>query len=276
MVGEPISALLAEMPRPLLGLFVFLYGAIIGSFLNVCIYRLPLGQSLWRPASRCRHCRTRIEPIDNLPIIGYFLRRGRCRHCGRPYSPRYACVEALSALLAVLVWLHWGLTAQALFIFLFIAAMLVVVFVDLDHRIIPDQISIGGMYVGLLAALLMPLFMPRWVVSPQSSLLGMVLGGGSLWAVSWIYRRVTGTDGIGFGDVKLLGMIGACFGWQAALATIVFSSLVGSFFGIAQMLLHGRSSKYPIPFGPFIAVAAILSIWYAPIVERLFKTLALS
>lgn len=250
MVGKSIIAGVA-----------FLFGGIIGSFLNVCIYRLPLSRSVVTPRSRCGHCQVVIAAHHNIPILSYFILRGRCAHCGYPFSIRYAIIEMFTAVLAALVFGFYGLSWLSVALFVFLAAMLVVTVVDLDHRIIPDEISLGGLAVGLLAAWVVPIFTPNWFVSPINSWFGAILGGGLFWVVGWVYHRLTQQHGIGLGDVKLLAMIGAWFGWQLVVLTIFFSSLLGSLYGVLLMMIRQRSSRYPIPFGPFIVIGCVLSLW---------------
>lgn len=146
--------------------------------------------------------------------------------------------------------------------------MVVVVFVDIDHHVIPNSISIGGLVVGLAASVIMPFLVDQWLVTPLASIGGALFGGGSLWAVSRVYRLATTQDGIGFGDVKLMAMIGAFFGWQVVLVTIFLSSLLGASYGVTLMLISGRSSKYPIPFGPFIVIGCLASISFGEVVFR--------
>jgi leader peptidase (prepilin peptidase)/N-methyltransferase len=259
-----------ELPFWFQACVVFLFGAIWGSFLNVCIYRLPLNLSIVTPASRCGRCKTRIALRDNLPIIGYFLVQGRCRFCGQPFSVRYAMVELLTACMSLLLYCHWSLHWQYWFMFIFGAAMVVVTFIDIDHRIIPDSISIGGTILGVVLAFIMPVWVANWFVTPVGSLLGILTGAGALLFVSYAYKLLTGVEGIGLGDVKLLACIGAWFGWQTALLTIFISSFVGSIFGLLLMVIYRRSSKFPIPFGPFIVVGCLWLIWAEPLWLKIF------
>ena len=239
------------MPVTLIAAFAFIIGAIIGSFLNVCIYRLPLALSLSHPGSRCPVCETPIAFYDNIPILSWLILSGRCRKCGIAIPGRYPLVELYSALLAVCVYLRYGLTPATPIYFLFIAVLLVITFIDIDHRIIPNRITFPGIPLFFGATFLLP--QVTWL----ESLLGILAGGGSLLAVATIYRLLTGKEGMGGGDVKLLAMMGALIGWQGVLFTIFTASLVGSLTGIALMLRKGKDMKMAIPFGPFLALGGI-------------------
>lgn len=238
--------------------YFFLIGLCIGSFLNVCIIRLPAGRSIVRPASACPQCGQTIRWFDNIPLLSYIILRGRCRGCQTPISLRYPIVELLTGLFAMALWLRMGLDVQTLVYFLFVAALLVITFIDLDHRIIPDVISLPGIPIGFAASFIIPHL--TWT----ESLIGILIGGGSLWAVAWVYQLLTGKDGMGGGDIKLLAMIGAFLGWKGVLFTIMASSLTGTIVGIAVMLRKGKGMKMAIPFGPFLAIGAILYLFFGP------------
>lgn len=246
------------MPGFLLNLYVFLVGLCIGSFLNVCIYRLPAGRSIVRPASSCTGCDTVIRWYDNIPLLSYVALRGRCRACRSAISPRYPIVELLAGLFALAVWLQFGMQAQTLVYFVFIAVLLVITFIDIDHRIIPDAISLPGIPIGFALSFFLPAL--GW----KSSLLGIAIGGGSLFAVGWGYQLLTGKEGMGGGDIKLLGMIGAFIGWQGVLFTIMASSFTGTVVGLAMMLRTRNDMKMAVPFGPFLAIGAILYLFFGP------------
>jgi leader peptidase (prepilin peptidase)/N-methyltransferase len=246
---------------------VFVLGLCIGSFLNVCIYRLPAGQSIVSPGSRCPACGTAIRPWDNLPLVSFLLLRGRCRHCGRGISPRYPLVELLSGLLALACLARFGPTAPAAVAFAFGAAMLVVTFIDLDHRIIPDRITLPGIALFGVLSLLMP--QGSWV----RALMGILVGGGSLWSVAWIYSRLTGKEGMGGGDIKLLAMIGALVGWPGVLFTIFAASALGTAAGLAVMRRARENLKMAIPFGPFLAAGSLIYLFYGPELISLYLNL---
>jgi leader peptidase (prepilin peptidase)/N-methyltransferase len=233
-----------------------IFGGMIGSFLNVCICRLPKEESIVWPGSHCPHCQKPIKFYDNIPLISYFLLRGKCRYCNRPISIQYPLVEGITALSSFFLIMRFGPSLSFLFYFAFIAALIVVTVIDLYHQIIPDVISLPGIGVGLLASLLIP------EITFWNSLIGILLGGGSLFLVATLYQWLFKREGMGGGDVKLLAMIGAFLGWKAVILTILLSSLIGSMTGILIMVLKGKDSKYAIPFGPFLSLGAVISLFY--------------
>lgn len=241
---------------PAFGILVFLFGSIVGSFLNVCIVRLPRDESILRPGSRCPACHTPVRWHDNVPLLGWLWLRGRCRACQATISWRYPLVEGLTGLLFVAVLAERGLGGPALLGCVFVAALVVVTFIDLDHQIIPDEISLPGILVGLGAAL------AGWGPSILDSLLGVVLGGGILWGVAAGYEWLRGEEGMGGGDIKLLAMIGAFLGWQAVFVTLLLGSLTGAVVGGARILLARAGSADPIPFGPFLAFGALIAMFF--------------
>lgn len=243
-------------PQQVMAIFSFLAGALIGSFLNVCIYRLPLEQSVITPRSRCMACETDVAWFDNLPIISWFLLRGRCRTCGAPYSIRYPLVELLTALLSLLLFLRFGPSLSYLVYGALTAALVVITFIDLDHQIIPDEISLPGIGLGFLASFFLP--QPGWF----SSLLGIVVGWGSLALVFYGYLWLTGREGMGGGDAKLLAMLGAFLGVAAVPFIIFTSSLVGTVAGLSMMTLQRKGRHLAIPFGPYLALGALLYLFY--------------
>lgn len=238
--------------------YIFFVGMCIGSFLNVCIYRLPGGKSIIRPASACPECGTAIRWYDNIPLISYVILRGRCRGCKTPISIRYPIVELLCGLFAMTSWMHFGNSLSALIYFIFVAALLVITFIDIDHRIIPDIISLPGIPLGFLASLILPQL--KW----SDSLIGILAGGGSLLAIAWGYQLITRKDGMGGGDIKLLAMIGAFLGWKGVLFTIMASSLIGTVVGIILMLRARKGIKMALPFGPFLSIGAIIYLFFGP------------
>ncbi len=266
MTDPAISAFLAAM--------ALLLGACIGSFLNVCIYRIPIEQSVVVPGSHCPMCNAPIRWHHNIPILSYLLLRGRCASCGGRFSARYCLVEVLGALLFLLVWLKFdieGLTRPYALTpmtdwklvpvyWLVVMGLVLGTFVDFDHMIIPDRVSIGGMLTGILFSVAVP------SLHGQSShldgllqgALGLAVGFGSLWLVAWVGKLIFRKDAMGFGDVKLMGAIGAYFGWQAVLFAIMVSSLVGSVVGVSLILSGRKQLQSRIPFGPYLALAALL------------------
>ncbi|MCX5885387.1 MAG: prepilin peptidase, partial [Proteobacteria bacterium] len=206
--------------------FAFLLGSAIGSFLNVCIYRLPLNISIILPPSHCPTCKRPIPFYDNIPILSYILLRGKCRSCNAPISFQYPFVEFLTGLVALALTLRFGLSLTTIIYFIFISALLVITFIDLKYQIIPDVISLPGIGIGLLASLVLP------SISFLDSLLGILVGGGSLLIISYTYYFLTKREGMGLGDVKLLAMIGAFLGWQGALIGLITGAFVGTLAGV--------------------------------------------
>ncbi len=213
---------------------IFVFGSLIGSFLNVCIVRLPEERSIVRPRSHCPSCGHQIAWYDNLPVLSFVLLRGRCRACGVRISPLYPTVELLTGALAVALWMRLGTTLAFAGYFLFAAALVTITFIDLDHRIIPDVISLPGIVVGLAVSFVSPL------VTPLEALLGVLAGGG----------------------VQLLAMIGAFLGWQSVFVTLMVASLIGSIIGVGLMVYQRADTKLAIPFGPFLAGGALVSLFF--------------
>jgi leader peptidase (prepilin peptidase)/N-methyltransferase len=240
----------------MLNVISVLFGAMIGSFLNVCICRLPKEESIVFPGSHCPQCSKPIRWYDNIPLVSYLLLRGKCRHCHRSISMQYPLVEGITALLSLLLFITFGPSLSYVVYFSFTAALVVITMIDLHHQIIPDVISLPGIGVGLLASWILP---PASVVN---ALLGVLLGGGSLFLVATFYQWLFKREGMGGGDVKLLAMIGAFLGWKAVILTILLSSLIGSVVGIAVMIWKGRDFKYAIPFGPFLSLGAVISLFF--------------
>ncbi len=239
-------------------LFVFLLGCCVGSFLNVCIYRLPQDLSIVAPRSCCPQCRAPIHGYDNIPLVSYLLLRGKCRNCGTQISWRYPLVEALSGGFAVALFVKCGFGFGFFSYSAFTAALLVITFIDLDHRIIPDLISLPGIGIGFLLSFFEP------SLSVKDSLIGLVAGGGSLYLVAVAYEALTKREGMGGGDVKLLAMIGAWLGWKAVLFTIFFASLSGTIIGGGAMLAQKQGRHSAIPFGPFLAFGALAYLFFGP------------
>ena len=235
---------------------VGIVGAIIGSFLNVCIWRIPREESIVFPASHCPVCSHPIRFFDNIPIISWLILRGRCRDCGACISPRYPLVEALTAALAVLLYWKYGFSLQFLCAFLFTAALIVITFIDIDYQIIPDVISLPGIPLCFLAAVFI------MGVSFLESLIGILVGGGILYVIAVGYEWITKREGMGGGDIKLLAMLGAFFGWKSLLFIILCSSLTGAVVGMAAMVIQGQDMKYAVPFGPFLALGAVAYFFF--------------
>ena len=240
----------------MLNIFSIVFGALVGSFLNVCIYRLPRGESIVFPGSHCPRCNRPIIFYDNIPLFSYLLLRGKCRHCGTPISLQYPIVEGVTACFSVLMFLRFGPSIDYFFFFAFVSGLIVITVIDLFHQIIPDVVSLPGIGVGLVGSLVLS------QISFRESLIGALLGGGILFLVAFGYQWLFKREGMGGGDVKLLAMIGAFLGWKAVILTIFLSSLIGSIVGVLIMILKGKNFKYAIPFGPFLSLGAILALFW--------------
>ncbi|MBI4477969.1 MAG: prepilin peptidase [Acidobacteria bacterium] len=236
-------------------------GLAVGSFLNVCISRLPKGESLFSPPSHCSSCDAPIRWYDNIPVFAYFWLRGRCRACGARYSVIYPLVELLTGLMFVAAYAYYGLGVLLISRLAFACSLIVLFVVDLQHRILPNVITLPGIVVGFVFSLFTA---PGWL----ASLIGLLAGGGVLLAVSEAYLRLRGEEGLGMGDVKMLGMIGAFLGWKLMLLTLVLSSFLGSVVGIGLIVAKKGDLKYALPFGTFLAIAALAaSVVGEPMVE---------
>jgi leader peptidase (prepilin peptidase)/N-methyltransferase len=230
-------------------------GVCVGSFLNVCIYRLPRGQSLASPPSRCPHCERPLRWYHNIPIVSWVALRGRCAHCQAPISIQYPVIELVTALVWLLiVWMTpvgWLLASR-----LVLATALIVLFmIDLEHQLLPNVITLPGIVVGLAFSVVAP---PR----PADALLGALLGGGVLYAIAAAYYLLRKEEGMGMGDVKMLAMVGAFLGWRAVLLTLVLSSFAGAVIGVVMMGLQKGSMRYALPFGTFLAVGALIAMLF--------------
>lgn len=243
----------------------FVLGSVIGSFLNVCIYRIPAGESVVTPRSRCPRCHTAIRWYHNLPILSWLLLGGRCAYCAAPFSVRYPLVEALTGGLFALFLYRFGLHPATLVSWLLVAALVTITFIDLDHQIIPDVISLPGIPVGFLCAFAFP-----WV-SWQSSLLGILLGGGLLLAVALGYEWLTRQEGMGMGDIKLLAMLGAFLGAWAILPIIFLASIMGTLVGVPLMVIKRAGRRLALPFGPFLAGAALIYLYFFATIEQVVR-----
>ena len=257
------------------------FGACVGSFLNVCIYRIPLQISVVTPRSRCPHCENPIAWYDNIPILSWLALRARCRRCGGTISPRYILVEALVAALFLLVWFKYRPAGGPCILavapvadlrlvpiyWLAICGLVLATFVDLEHLIIPDRVSLGGIVAGLLLSLWAPSLhgsITRFDALGKAAI-GAAVGGGVLWLVALLGRLIFRKDAMGFGDVKLMGAIGAFMGWKAVFFTLILSSFFGSLVGGALVLAGRKEMQGRIPYGPFIALAALLWLFWGPL-----------
>lgn len=248
-----------------LSFFVALFGALVGSFLNVVIVRLPEeGGSVVFPASHCPICKKAIAWYDNIPLVSFLLLRGKCRQCQARISRRYPLVEGAMALLALALYQHFGFTLLFPIYFLFCAALLVIIFIDLQHQIIPDVISLPGIVLGFALSFVNPF------VTWQDAGLGIFFGGGSFYLVALVYYLFTKREGMGGGDIKLLGMIGAFLGWQSLPFVVFGSSLLGVVAGVWAMIEQRKGGKTVIPYGPFLAIAALLYLFFRQEILLLF------
>ena len=241
-----------------------LFGLCLGSFANVCIYRIPLNKSIVHPPSSCPQCGGRIRYYDNIPVISYLFLLGRCRQCKASVSWRYPLVEILMTLLSLALFIRFGYHPQYFLFLLFAGTLLTLSFIDLDHKILPDVLTLPGIAVGWAVS-----FLPGGI-SWLDSLIGLVSGGGALYLVATLYARITGREGLGGGDMKLLAMIGAWLGWISLPLIVLMSSLSGALIGSVFILVGGKGARTQIPFGPFLSLGALsylffgreISIWY--------------
>ena len=264
-------------------------GLIVGSFLNVVILRLPrmMGQewqrdcaelqdlpapeqetlSLSRPVSHCPGCKSPIRPWQNIPVFSYLVLRGRCAHCQRSIGLRYPAVELASGALSLAAALTFGPSASLLMALLFIWVLLALTGIDIDTQLLPDNLTLPLLWLGLAANLF-----EMWIDLP-SAVIGAMAGYLSLWSVYWLFKLVTGKEGMGFGDFKLLAALGAWFGWQALPLIILLSSFVGAAIGITLVLVHGQDRNVPMPFGPYLAGAGLLYLFYGEPLNTLYLSL---
>jgi leader peptidase (prepilin peptidase) / N-methyltransferase len=236
--------------------FVFVFGAAIGSFLNVCIFRLPANASIVRPLSQCPHCHSPIRFYDNIPLISYLILKGKCRDCEEKISWRYPLVEFITAILALLLFARFYLTLNFLIFFIFTAVLIVITFIDLDHQIIPDVLTLPGIPIFFLLAVFV--VQVPWL----EAIIGLLIGGGVLLAIALVYEFITKREGMGGGDIKLLAMIGGFLGWKSLIFVLLVSSLLGAIIGIAAMVIKKQDMKYAVPFGPFLSAAAVAYLFW--------------
>ncbi|MDN3405501.1 A24 family peptidase [Pseudoalteromonas sp. APC 3218] len=256
----------------------------IGSFLNVVIYRLPLMmQKEWqtecrllladeltspkakqttdtfnlvKPNSCCPKCKAAIKPWQNIPIISWLFLKGKCATCDNPISIRYPSVEAITAILSLVVAYTFGATEQALLYIVVTWALVALTFIDIDHMLLPDQLTLPLLWLALIASVM------GYTIAPSDAIIGAACGYLSLWSVFWLFKLITGKEGMGYGDFKLLAVFGALLGWQSLLTIILLSSVVGAVIGIALLSIQGKDKATPIPFGPYLAIAGwITMLW---------------
>jgi len=233
--------------------FAALFGAVIGSFLNVCIHRLPRDTSIVWPASACPTCGRALSWFENIPILSYACLRGRCRTCRAPISMRYPIVEALTAAMFALAWWHYGPGPLLVSRLVFGCALIVLFAIDLEFHLLPNVITLTGIVIGFLLSFTTD--QPGW----RSSLIGIVAGGGVLFLIAEGYYRVRHEEGLGMGDVKMLAMMGAFLGWPLAILSLMIASVAGTIVGLALIVTGRGTMKYALPFGTFLAIGAAVS-----------------
>jgi leader peptidase (prepilin peptidase)/N-methyltransferase len=269
-----------ELPTAVFAIVATAVGALIGSFLNVVIHRVPREESIVFPNSRCPSCGTPIKPYDNIPVVSYLILRGRCRSCRSHISARYPAVEAMTALLFLAVFLYRGFTLALPFDLIFVAAMATLVFIDAEHMILPNVITYPGLVFALTARVAIPYLAgpgylddlpgmmqtlpgnwPVWATSLAGAALGALVGGGSLWLAGWLWERLRGVEAMGLGDVKMMFMVGAYLGWRLAVLSIFLGVLSGSIIGVAIMIKRReRNLQMLLPFGIFLGLGSIISL----------------
>jgi leader peptidase (prepilin peptidase)/N-methyltransferase len=230
-------------------------GLAVGSFLNVCIHRVPRRASIVRPRSRCPHCDYELRWYDNIPIVSYAMLGGRCRRCRERIGLRYPAVELITLGVFVLHYLVFGLSALLAVRLLFACALIALFAIDLEHKLLPDAITLPGVAAGLIFSLVLP---PGVV----NALIGALVGGGVLWLIGEAYYRFSGQEGMGGGDVKMLAMVGAFLGWKLVIVTLFLSSILGSLIGMAVIATRRGGMKYALPYGTFIALGALVASLY--------------
>jgi leader peptidase (prepilin peptidase)/N-methyltransferase len=277
-------------PLPVACALMGVLGAMIGSFLNVVIHRLPREQSIVFPNSTCPRCQAHIKAYDNIPILSFLILRGQCRACGAPISPRYPAVETLTAVLFAAVTWHDGVSFILPFDLAFAASIMALLFIDAEHMILPNAITYPGILFALITRVVVayvsgpaafedlpylvttfPPAWPVWLVSLIGAGIGALIGGGSLWLMGFLWEKLRGVEAMGFGDVKMMFMVGAYLGWRLTILTILLGAFTGSLVGIAVMLKRGRDLQMMLPFGIFLGIGSIVSLlagsriieWYA-------------
>lgn len=264
MWGSGLEQIPQELwQSPIMWLFVWCFGAVWGSFLNVCIIRVQHDMSLSFPGSHCFSCKKKVAWYDNLPVLSWFVLKGRCRHCGTSFSIRYPLVEAITAILFLVIWILYGASALTLCYWLMAFGLLWGTGVDLDAYWLPDRVTWGGMAIGIPLSALVPALhqAETWQTGLTSSLSGAALGFGILWSVGVLGKLIFRKDAMGFGDVKLLGAIGAFLGGSAVVFVLFISALLGSVVGVSLIAMGKRELGGRIPFGPYLSAAALIWIF---------------
>lgn len=268
--------ILSDFPDSVVAILTFVFGLLIGSFLNVVIFRLPREESIVFPGSHCPSCNTAIKPYDNIPVFSYLLLRGKCRNCGVRISPIYPAIELLTALLYLALFLFYGRTAIFLANVVFVTFIIPLVFIDLYHKLLLNAITYPGFVVAVALRVLVPdtgqiestrallhlWALPTWTVALISALIGALVGGGILWLIRELYFRFRHIEGMGMGDIKMMFMVGAFLGWELAILTIFAASLGGSLVGLIIAAVKRQGLKIEIPFGVFLGPAAVLALLF--------------
>lgn len=244
--------------RPLIQIYLFIIGAVIGSFLNVCIHRIPLEKSIVTPRSGCPRCGAIIPWYYNVPILSYLWLRGQCHNCKQPISPLYPFVELLNAVFYVLLFRYFGISIPFFVYAIFGSITIVLIFIDYYHRLLPHVLTIPGILIGIVSSFVNPL------IRPLDSLIGVAVGGLVPLVTLLLYKWIRKREGMGHGDIVMLAMVGAFLGWHQVLIVLFFSSLLGSLVGIVMILILRKDSNYMLPFGTFIGMAALAAIFWGP------------
>lgn len=273
---------LTGVPEMFAYVFVFILGAIVGSFLNVVIHRIPNEESIVFPNSACPNCKTPIKAYDNIPILSWLILRGKCRGCAQPIAARYPAVELLTALLFLLVYWQTGLSPVLPVYLVFVSAIIALIFIDAEHMILPNVITYPLLALALLVRIIFPIAFeqsyfrdvffapatyisdqPAWLVSLFSAVVGALAGGGSLWLVGAIWKKIRGVDAMGLGDVKMMLGVGALLGWRMAALSIFLGAFVGAIVGISMIATQkDRDMQTQIPFGIFLGIGSIVSLLF--------------
>lgn len=253
------------MPSPLLLIAIIVFSLCVGSFLNVCIWRIPRGGSLTSPyRSYCPKCENTLTWWENIPVISWILLHGKCHNCKNPISGQYPLVELLSAGFAVLCYIKFGFNITSVIVYIFVTSLIVITFIDLELKIIPNVISFPGMIIGLILGIISQytdLLKPPLTTGAVDSLLGFFIGGGSFYLIGWLYYLISKRIGLGGGDIKLMAMIGAILGLNAIWPTVFFGSLFGAIIGVAAMAFKGGGRHTEIPFGPWLALGCLIHLF---------------